>query len=67
MEYIEILGPEGNYEDASVLDNAIKEQKQTNEQRKRKKRRNGNLQKDEGEAGELASNDMHRRGEDPVV
>lgn len=59
MERIEILGPNGTYEDASKLDDAIKEQVKVNEQRTRKKRSNGNLPKDEGEARELAPDDVH--------
>lgn len=65
MEKIEILGPEGVYEDASVLDKAIKEQNKINE--RKRNRRNGTVQEDEGKTGELASDDMLRRGEDPVV
>jgi hypothetical protein len=64
MEKIEILGPDGTYEEASVLDEAVKEQIKINE---RKRRRNGTIQEDEREAGELASDDMHGGGEDTVV
>lgn len=64
MEKIEILGPDGKYEEASVLDEAVKEQVKINE---RKRRRNGTVQEDQGEARQLAPDDMHGGGEDTVV
>lgn len=66
MEKIYILGKDNKYENASVLDEAINEQVKKNECR-RKKRRNGSVSKDKGEVEELAPNDMHGGGEDPVV
>lgn len=69
MEKIWILGPNGTYEEASVLEEAIKENRKVKKKNEcnTRKRRNGDLQEDKGEAGELASNDLHRGGEDPVV
>ena len=65
MEKIYILGKDGQYEEVSKIDEAIKEQVEINERKRR--RRNGTVQEDQGEAGELASDELHGRGEDPVV
>jgi hypothetical protein len=65
MEKILILGKDNKYEEASIIDEAIKEQVKKND--KHRNRRNGKVQKDKREAGELASDDVHGGGESPVV
>ncbi len=65
MEKIEILGPDGTYEESTTLDEAIKEQIKKNE--RKSKRSDGTVQEDEGEVGELAPDDLLGRGEDSVV
>jgi len=72
MEKIYILGKDGQYEEASVIDEEIKEQIKKENERKRKRkqrrrRRDGAVQEDKGEADELASDDLHGGGEDPMV
>lgn len=63
MEKIYILGKDGQYESVEEIDEAIKEQIQKDEHRKC----NGIIQTDKGETPQLAADELHRRGEDPVV
>ncbi len=63
MEKIYILGKDGLYEEAEVIDNAIKEQIKENGH----KQRDGIVQADKGEVTELAPDELHRPGKDSVV
>lgn len=68
MEKIYILGPDGQYEDASVLENAIKETIKRNERKRTDDTRecDGDLPEDKGETGELAPDESIGRTEDSV-
>lgn len=56
MEKINILNEHGQYTDAAELDIAIKEQVKINE--KRKQRNDGDVSKDKGEVGPVATPEM---------
>jgi hypothetical protein len=63
-----ILGKDGQYEESSELDKAIKEQVKKEDERKRTTiRRDGSVQEDEGEAEQLAPDGVHRGTEDGMV
>lgn len=62
MEKIYILTKDGKYEEASTLDEAIKETIKNNELRESKSGCNGSVSEDEGEAGELAPDEVYPRG-----
>jgi hypothetical protein len=64
MEKIYILGKDGQYEESSELDKAIKEQVKKEDERKRTTtRRDGSIQENEGEAEELASDGVLGSGD----
>ncbi len=65
-EKIYILDETGQWAEAATLDEAIKEQVKKNERRDTE-RNDGDDREDEGEAGELASDDVQSGGEDTVV
>lgn len=67
MDKIYVLGKDGKYEEATVIDEEIKEQVKRNECECRDGRCCGDLQENEGDAGKVAPDAVHRRGEDPVV
>ena len=67
MEKIWILGKDGKYEESSVIDKEIKETIRKKNERKRRRKRNGDLQENKGKTGELASDAVHRGGKGSVV
>ena len=61
MEKLYIEGPDGKLEAIEELDKAIKEQIKENDKHRRK-RRNGNVRSIKGEARDVAPDDAERRG-----